>query len=297
VTEPMKLVFRSGPRADEEIEIDREMVLGREGADIQIEDGAVSRRHAILRPAEPNVEIEDLGSTNGTYVNGAKIESPTIVRPGDFVNIGQSALEIGGVDWRSAETQALIVPSVAGAGADAPEEEYRPTAPIRVGDGASSSPLSSVPRTWILGAVALLVISLLGIGVYAIFGGSPDEDFLNDADAICESSRSALDDVHLAAGAKPAVLKNAAGQLLKARSSAKDAFGELEMPDDLKGPFRKYLDRVDATNSKLRAVQKLKAKAKQKEVEAAVFAVRKAAEAETKAARDAGLEICGGLPV
>lgn len=292
----MKLVFRSGPRADEEIQIDREMVLGRDGADIEIEDSAVSRQHARLRPTGPNLEIEDLGSTNGTYVNGSKIDEPTVVRPGDFVNIGQSTLEIGGVDWRLAETRALAMPPSEGVGTPA-SEEYRPTAPMSVGTPESSSPLSSVPRIWILAAVALLGISLLGIGVYAIFGGSPNEDLLNDADAICEASRSALDDVRLAAGADPATLKKNAGRLLKARSSVADALRDLDVPDDLKGRFRKYLDRADATNSKLRAVQRLKTKAKNRTVEAAVFAVRKAAEVETKAARDAGLKQCGGLPV
>lgn len=292
----MKLVFRSGPRADEEIQIDREMILGRDGADIEIEDAAVSRQHARLRPAGPNLEIEDLGSTNGTYVNGTKIDEAVTVGPGDFVNIGQSTLEIGGVDWRMAETKALAMPPSEDQGA-APSEEYRPTTPIDVGAGASTSPLSSVPRVWILAAVALLGISLLGIGVYAIFGGSPNEDFLNEADGICESSRSALDDVHLAAGAKPAPLKKDAGRLLKARSSVAEAFRDLEVPDDLRGRFGKYLDRADATNSKLRAVQRLKVKAKSDAVESAVLTVRKAAEAETKAARDAGLKQCGGLPV
>jgi hypothetical protein len=292
----MKLVFRSGPRADEEIQIDREMVLGRDGADIEIEDSAVSRQHARLRPQGDTLQIEDLGSTNGTYVNGSKIDEPAIVRPGDFINIGQSTLEIGGVDWRLAETRALAMPP--GEAQAAPtSEEYRPTAPMSVGTGSSSSPLSSIPRVWILAAVALLGISLLGIGVYALFGGSSNEGFLSDADAICESSRAALDDVHLAAGANATTLKKDAGRLLKARSSVGDALGDLEVPDDLKGRFRKYLDRADATNSKLRAVQRLKAKSKKKAIESAVFAVRKAAEAETKAARDAGLEQCGGLPV
>ena len=296
MTEPLKLVFRSGPRADEEIQIDRDMVLGREGADIEIEDSAVSRQHARLLPVDDTLQIEDLGSTNGTYVNGSKIDEPAIVRPGDFVNIGQSTLEIGGVDWRLAETRALAMSPTEGPEPPA-SEEYRPTAPISVGTAASTSPLSSVPRVWILAAVALLGISLVGVGAYAIFGGSPNEDFLKEADAICESSRSALDDVHLAAGASPATLKKDAGRLLKARSSVAGALRELDLPDDLKGPFRKYLDRGAATNSKLRAVRKLKAKSKQRTVESAVFAVRKAAETETKAARDAGLEQCGGLPV
>jgi hypothetical protein len=64
-----------------------ESVLGREG-DLQIVDPTVSRRHAKVTREANIVRIEDLGSANGTYVDGAKIEEETEVKPGSTVYFG-----------------------------------------------------------------------------------------------------------------------------------------------------------------------------------------------------------------
>ena len=70
------------------------MVIGRENADITIEDPEISARHAEVRPAGDRIEIEDLGSTNGTFVNGERISAPYTLSEGDFVRVGQSELEL-----------------------------------------------------------------------------------------------------------------------------------------------------------------------------------------------------------
>ncbi|MEI2642869.1 MAG: DUF3662 and FHA domain-containing protein [Candidatus Nanopelagicales bacterium] len=60
-------------------------------ADVRIEDPGVSRHHAEIRVAGPNVVIKDLGSTNGTYVNGTLVaEQP--LRDGNVVTIGSTNL-------------------------------------------------------------------------------------------------------------------------------------------------------------------------------------------------------------
>jgi pSer/pThr/pTyr-binding forkhead associated (FHA) protein len=49
----------------------------------------VSRLHAVLRPLlDGTWEVEDLGSTNGTTVNGWRVSRPVRVRPGDILRIG-----------------------------------------------------------------------------------------------------------------------------------------------------------------------------------------------------------------
>ena len=291
----MKLVFRSGPRSDEEIEIDRDLVLGREDADIEIEDSAVSRRHALLRPVEGTLEIEDLGSTNGTYVNGMKIDSPTTLQPGDFVNIGQSTLEIGGVDWRSAETQALSIPAVTPDGADQ-REDYVPTAPIAIEDGGSGGPLSRIPKVWLFAGAGVILILLLSLAVASFTGGGPSRrEVLNEADAICRKAQAAK--VKLAPGQKLAQLKRGAGQLLEPRVSVLADLRKVESTDELKQPLAAFFERYEATNDRLRFVQSLGAKEKKGPVQRAVDAVGDAARAETKAAKDAGLRVCGGLPI
>ena len=47
--------------------------IGREGCDITLADPDVSRRHARVTPRGDTVVVEDLGSTNGTFVNGERI--------------------------------------------------------------------------------------------------------------------------------------------------------------------------------------------------------------------------------
>ncbi len=63
--------------------------LGRDGADIVFgADTGVSRMHASIVNEGGSLTINDLGSTNGTYVNGVKITAPTPVKPGDLVILG-----------------------------------------------------------------------------------------------------------------------------------------------------------------------------------------------------------------
>ncbi|MGI8631092.1 MAG: FHA domain-containing protein [Solirubrobacterales bacterium] len=56
----------SGSDSGQSMEIDHEIVVGREGADLAIDDAEVSRRHAAIRPVDGGLEVEDLGSKNGT---------------------------------------------------------------------------------------------------------------------------------------------------------------------------------------------------------------------------------------
>ena len=68
------LIFTKGPRTGQRLEPEGELVIGREGAAVTIEDSELSRRHAAVRPVEGGIEIEDLGSLNGTFVNGRRID-------------------------------------------------------------------------------------------------------------------------------------------------------------------------------------------------------------------------------
>ena len=72
------------------------VVIGRSpGADIVIGDDFVSGRHARIAPAGTDVVLEDLGSTNGTVLNGARIDGAHTLRPGDVIDIGAVRLSVG----------------------------------------------------------------------------------------------------------------------------------------------------------------------------------------------------------
>lgn len=90
VREP-RLVVLSGSRLGSVIPINTPVAIGRDpGQDFAItDDPAVSRRHAILTPGSDGCAITDQGSSNGTFVNGRRIQSETL-RPGDEIAIGSS---------------------------------------------------------------------------------------------------------------------------------------------------------------------------------------------------------------
>jgi hypothetical protein len=71
----------------------RGATLGRSReCEIVIDDANVSRRHAELRPRGGAWVVSDLGSTNGTRVNGRQIHGPEVVRPGDEIEVGSSLI-------------------------------------------------------------------------------------------------------------------------------------------------------------------------------------------------------------
>jgi FHA domain len=55
-------------------------------------DEYASARHARFEPRRDGVWVEDVGSTNGTYVNGVRLEQPRRLKPGDVVRIGDTEL-------------------------------------------------------------------------------------------------------------------------------------------------------------------------------------------------------------
>ncbi|HMC04733.1 MAG TPA: DUF3662 and FHA domain-containing protein [Actinomycetota bacterium] len=71
---------------------DRPLVIGRlPECDIVVEDSNVSRRHAEVRRDGPDVVVVDLGSTNGTRVNGARVQTRRL-NDGDEITIGRTSI-------------------------------------------------------------------------------------------------------------------------------------------------------------------------------------------------------------
>ena len=71
----------------------RTLLVGRSADnDIPLDDDFASARHARLEPRRDGVWISDAGSTNGTYVNGAKLSKPQRLKPGDVIRVGNTDL-------------------------------------------------------------------------------------------------------------------------------------------------------------------------------------------------------------
>lgn len=78
---------------DERLELaHQQLTVGRGPLnDLQLlEDDFASGRHAVFDPRRDGVWIEDLGSTNGTFVNGVRLTSARRLTPGDIVRIGET---------------------------------------------------------------------------------------------------------------------------------------------------------------------------------------------------------------
>lgn len=86
--------MKEGPLAGQRFPVDGQLVLGRTDADVTIGDELVSQRHASVRPAGDVLEIEDLGSLNGTWVNGERISGVRRLVPGDLVALGGTIVEV-----------------------------------------------------------------------------------------------------------------------------------------------------------------------------------------------------------
>jgi len=92
------IMVERGPRElrGVKIAVNGPVVVGRApGADIVIAASFVSGRHARFSRIGENLLIEDLGSTNGTVVNGAPITGPTQLEEGDRIGIGDVTIKVG----------------------------------------------------------------------------------------------------------------------------------------------------------------------------------------------------------
>ena len=74
-----------------------EILMGRAAAcQLDVDDDYASSRHAKIWRDDEGFVVEDLRSTNGTYVNGQQISQPTRISPGDVVRVGRSQMQLEG---------------------------------------------------------------------------------------------------------------------------------------------------------------------------------------------------------
>ncbi len=164
---PLILEVVEGPDAGRQIELASPIEIGRDpNAGLVIDEPQVSRSHARLSPVDDGVVVEDLRSTNGTFVNGNEIVSPTLVRPGDQLLVGVSVLLLRSPQEVAARPSAVhaLPPALArparppdylptGAEREAPVEELDALLDVRTKAKARLAPLA----IFLLVVVAILV--------------------------------------------------------------------------------------------------------------------------------------------
>jgi len=92
----LALVITAGPKKGERIRLGTDAItIGRASdSSLVIRDDYTSTRHAVLERRRGVWQITDLGSTNGTLVNGARISSPVAVVPGTTITVGQTVFDV-----------------------------------------------------------------------------------------------------------------------------------------------------------------------------------------------------------
>jgi predicted component of type VI protein secretion system len=109
------LVMRQGPKPNQVFELTKDVyTAGREaGNDIAIEDTQISRHHARLLRQGNSFVVEDLGSTNGTFVNGRRVTGPVLLSNGDMLGFADTI--VLAVQIQSPMSDATVISRGAGA--------------------------------------------------------------------------------------------------------------------------------------------------------------------------------------
>lgn len=90
-----RLEVVEGHNAGKQFDLEGSLEIGRLTEGVRLDDALVSRRHArFFLDTSGRALVEDLGSSNGTFVNGNEVHAPTALEPGDHVLMGVSVLEL-----------------------------------------------------------------------------------------------------------------------------------------------------------------------------------------------------------
>ncbi len=92
---PKLTVLEPASIAGQTYSLGDELTVGRAaGCEITLDDNYASQVHARLFTRDDQLYVEDLGSTNGTYLNRRKVSAPMVVSRGDQVQIGSTVMEV-----------------------------------------------------------------------------------------------------------------------------------------------------------------------------------------------------------
>ena len=126
----LQLVMRTGPNPGKVYELSKtELYLGRDiNNDIIVNDAEISRKHARLLLTAGGYVLEDLGSTNGTFVNGQRLMGPHVLRPGETIMLGENVSLVmeAGLDADATIAAGTAIPPVPRVAPQPPPMSYSP---------------------------------------------------------------------------------------------------------------------------------------------------------------------------
>jgi hypothetical protein len=185
MAEGSRLVMTQGPQPGQTFTLNQDtQTIGRDPSNpIEISDPQISRQHARITRQGGMMILEDLGSTNGTFVNGMRLTSPHALSSGDVIGLGDAVtLTFYGVGTSATET---IVGRPTVSGPQPPPPEYEPAGPQPAPTPPPPGPATYTPppvtapppveeeppdRRWIWFGCGCLTLLLIGgcIGVFIL---------------------------------------------------------------------------------------------------------------------------------
>ena len=195
------LKITGGNAAGQTITLEQELVIGRStpGLGSLGGDSEISRVHArVFHDPSGRLMIEDLGSTNGTFVNGNRISGQQALNSGDQVRVGQTTLSVeGGAADAGATSVGQVIPAAPvpaaapppAAAQPPPTQQLPPQPPLGgppgpppggpggPGPGPQRTGGGGTNRNLLIALAALLVIGLVvaGLAIGGVFGGDDDK--------------------------------------------------------------------------------------------------------------------------
>jgi len=166
-----QLLVQQGPQAGQAFALNKPIItIGREaGNDIVLEGPQVSRYHTRLTLQGGVYVVEDMGSTNGTFLNGQRVLRPTPITPGDMIGVGEGILlkvqEVAGETVVERGQPQVVMPSppvyAPPPPAYAPPPVYAPPPPVYAPPPYPyPPPQSNGVSCWVWGCGCLLALAL-----------------------------------------------------------------------------------------------------------------------------------------
>ncbi len=137
MTYTYRLVMKTGPNPGQIIPLDKtEYILGRDlSNDIVVNDSEVSRKHTKIYVFGQGFVVEDMGSTNGTFVNGQRISGPHTLIPGELIALGDQTtylFEVAEVDEDATRVAAPPMQQVPQPQYQVPSQQAPRPTPVQV---------------------------------------------------------------------------------------------------------------------------------------------------------------------
>jgi predicted component of type VI protein secretion system len=158
-----QLTMRSGPNPGTVYALDGDQIsIGRDSSnEIPVNDAEVSRRHSRLTFQGGKYVLDDMGSTNGTFVNGQRLTGPRVLKSGEVISLGEQIVFVyEAVDSDPGATMvsprnASAVPRPVAA-PPPPPQAYAGQVPVSQPEPMPAKKLNPVPIAIAVGAVVLI---------------------------------------------------------------------------------------------------------------------------------------------